>query len=43
MESDAERLEESEAGFRRVGLPLFSEDISPYEDIFNTARSSSAS
>jgi hypothetical protein len=35
--ADAERLEEYEAGFRRAGLPLFSEDISPYEDIFNRA------
>jgi hypothetical protein len=37
MASDAERLQEYEAGFRRAGLPLFSEDISPYEDVFNRA------
>jgi len=37
MASDSERLEEYELAFRRVGLPLFSEDISPYEDIFNRA------
>jgi hypothetical protein len=37
MASEAERLEEYEAGFRRAGLPLFSEDISPYEDVFNRA------
>jgi hypothetical protein len=36
-EADAERLREYEAGFRRAGLPLFSEDISPYEDVFNRA------
>jgi hypothetical protein len=35
--SDAERLREYEASFRRAGLPLFSEDISPYEDVFNRA------
>ncbi|MFL5907890.1 MAG: hypothetical protein ACJ75Z_09900 [Solirubrobacterales bacterium] len=35
--SDAERLREYEDGFRRAGLPLFSEDISPYEDVFNRA------
>jgi hypothetical protein len=35
--SDAERLREYEASFRRAGLPLFSEDISPYEDVFNKA------
>src|SRR5215218_1029586 len=37
MASDSERLEEYELAFRRAGLPLFSEDISPYEDIFNRA------
>jgi hypothetical protein len=37
MASDSERLEEYEESFRRAGLPLFSEDISPYEDIFNRA------
>jgi hypothetical protein len=37
MSSDAERLREYEAGFRRAGLPLFAEDISPYEDVFNRA------
>jgi hypothetical protein len=37
MASDSERLEEYELGFRRAGLPLFSEDISPYEDVFNRA------
>ena len=37
MASDSERLEEYEHSFRRAGLPLFSEDISPYEDIFNRA------
>ena len=37
MTSDAERLSEYEASFRRAGLPLFSEDISPYEDVFNRA------
>jgi hypothetical protein len=35
--SDAERLREYEDSFRRAGLPLFSEDISPYEDVFNRA------
>jgi hypothetical protein len=35
--SDAERLQEYELSFRRAGLPLFSEDISPYEDVFNRA------
>jgi hypothetical protein len=30
-------MQEYEAGFRRAGLPLFSEDISPYEDVFNRA------
>jgi hypothetical protein len=37
MASDSERLEEYERTFRRAGLPLFSEDISPYEDVFNRA------
>jgi hypothetical protein len=37
MASDAERLREYEDSFRRAGLPLFSEDISPYEDVFNRA------
>jgi hypothetical protein len=37
MASDAERLRSYEDGFRRAGLPLFSEDVSPYEDIFNRA------
>src|SRR3954452_25155091 len=37
MATDAERLRAYEAGFRRAGLPLFSEDISPYEDVFNRA------
>ena len=35
--ADAERLREFERSFRRAGLPLFSEDISPFEDIFNRA------
>jgi hypothetical protein len=35
--ADAERLHEYEESFRRAGLPLFSEDISPYEDVFNRA------
>src|SRR5262245_33281540 len=37
MASDAERLQEYEDSFRHAGLPLFSEDISPYEDVFNRA------
>jgi hypothetical protein len=37
MASDSERLEEYERSFRRAGLPLFSEDVSPYEDVFNRA------
>jgi hypothetical protein len=37
MASDTERLREYELSFRRAGLPLFSEDISPYEDVFNRA------
>jgi hypothetical protein len=32
-----ERLRAYEEDFRRAGLPLFSEDVSPYEDIFNRA------
>jgi hypothetical protein len=35
--ADAERLSEYERSFRRAGLPLFSEDISAFEDIFNRA------
>jgi hypothetical protein len=35
--ADAERLREYEQSFRRAGLPLFSEDTSPFEDIFNRA------
>src|SRR3954451_18175794 len=37
MASDSERLRAYENGFRDAGLPLFSEDISPYEDVFNRA------
>jgi hypothetical protein len=37
MASDAERLQEYESTFRRAGLPLFSEDTSAWEDIFNRA------
>ena len=37
MPSDPERLHEYELAFRREGLPLFSEDISAWEDIFNRA------
>src|SRR5262245_44283742 len=37
MPSDAERLEEYERSFRRAGLPLFSEDFSAAEDVFNRA------
>ena len=37
MAAESERLREYEQGFRRAGLPLFSEDISPYEDVFNRA------
>jgi hypothetical protein len=37
MPSDSERLREYELGFRREGLPLFSEDVSAWEDIFNRA------
>ena len=35
--TDRERLEEYERGFRRAGLPLFSEDFSAAEDVFNRA------
>ena len=35
--ADAERLREYERSFRQAGLPLFSEDISPFEDVFNRA------
>jgi hypothetical protein len=35
--SDEERLRAYEHSFRRAGLPLFSEDISASEDIFNRA------
>ena len=37
MASEEERLQEYELGFRREGLPLFSEDTSAWEDIFNRA------
>jgi hypothetical protein len=37
MTSDAERLRAYELDFRHAGLPLFSEDISAWEDIFNRA------
>ena len=37
MPSDAERLEQYERSFRRAGLPLFSEDFSAAEDVFNRA------
>jgi hypothetical protein len=37
MASDSERLRAYENSFRDAGLPLFSEDISPYEDVFNRA------
>lgn len=36
-EADSERLEAYERSFRRAGLPLFSEDFSAWEDIFNRA------
>jgi len=35
--NDAERLAEYERGFRRAGLPLFSEDFSAGTDVFNRA------
>ena len=37
MASDAERLRKYEDDFRQAGLPLFSEDISAAEDIWNRA------
>ncbi len=37
MASDAERLHTYEEDFREAGLPLFSEDISAAEDIWNRA------
>ena len=37
MPTDAERLHEYERSFRRAGLPLFSEDFSAAEDVFNRA------
>src|SRR5262245_66693356 len=37
MASAAERLREYEEGFRRAGLPLFCEDTSAWEDVFNRA------
>ncbi len=37
MASVSERLADYERSFRHAGLPLFSEDISPYEDVFNRA------
>ena len=36
-QADLKRLTEYEEGFRHAGLPLFSEDRSPYEDVFNRA------
>jgi small neutral amino acid transporter SnatA (MarC family) len=35
--TDRERLEEYERSFRHDGLPLFNEDISAFEDVFNRA------
>ncbi len=35
--SDGERIRAYERDFRRAGLPLFSEDVSAFEDIFNRA------
>jgi uncharacterized membrane protein len=35
--NDRERLEEYERGFRRAGLPMFDEDFSAAEDVFNRA------
>lgn len=35
--TDAERLQEYERAFSRAGLPLFSEDFSAAEDVFNRA------
>lgn len=37
MASDSERLRDYEGSFRRAGLPLFSEDVSAWEDVFNRA------
>jgi hypothetical protein len=37
MTTDDERLHEYERSFRRAGLPLFIEDLSAWEDIFNRA------
>ena len=37
MATDAERLQQYEDDFRHAGLPLFSEDISASEDIWNRA------
>jgi hypothetical protein len=36
-EADRQRLDGYERSFRKAGLPLFSEDISAWEDIFNRA------
>ena len=35
--NDRERLQEYERGFRKAGLPMFSEDFSAAEDVFNRA------
>ena len=37
MPSESDRLEEYERSFRRAGLPLFAEDFSAAEDVFNRA------
>src|SRR5688500_1590322 len=37
MDERAQRLEQYERDFRRAGLPLFSEDFSAAEDVFNRA------
>ncbi|HEU4979731.1 MAG TPA: hypothetical protein VFT14_00845 [Solirubrobacterales bacterium] len=37
MASDCERLRDYEESFRRAGLPLFNEDVSAWEDVFNRA------
>jgi hypothetical protein len=37
MASDSERLRDYEESFRRAGLPLFSEDVSAWEGVFNRA------
>ena len=34
---DRERLQEYERGFRKAGLPMFTEDFSAAEDVFNRA------